>query len=90
MNRIKDKFVNDRPREKMAQKGAQALSNNELAQVLIGSGGKGNDVIKIAAKLNKVLREKKAAVTLDDLCKIPGISLAHATRILAAFELANV
>jgi DNA repair protein RadC len=89
MAKIKDKFIGDRPREKMMAKGVRALSNNELAQVLIGSGGKGNDVVKIAAKLGKVLREKKADVTLDDLCEISGISLAHATRILAAFELAN-
>jgi DNA repair protein RadC len=89
MGKIKDKFVQDRPREKMARKGVRALSDSELAQVLIGSGGKGNDVVKIAAKLGKVLREKRSDVTLDDLCKIFGISLAHATRILAAFELAN-
>jgi DNA repair protein RadC len=89
MKRIKDKFAGDRPREKMVAKGVRALSNGELAQVLIGSGGAGNDVVKIAAKLGKVLREKKATVSLDDLCRIPGISLAHATRILAAFELVN-
>ena len=86
---MRDKFVGDRPREKMKAKGAKALTNNELAQVLIGSGGAGNDVTKIARKVNKLLKDKGADVGLSDLCEISGISLAHASRILAAFELAN-
>ena len=87
--KMSDKFVEDRPREKMKMKGVAALTNSELAQVMIGSGGAGNDVTKIARKLVQVLREKGMAVTMDDLCKIPGISLANASRILASFELAN-
>lgn len=83
------KRQDDRPRERLRARGVKSLTNNELAQVVIGSGGQGNDVIKIAQKLVKVLREKETAVSLDDLCQIQGISLARASRIVAAFELLN-
>lgn len=44
----------DRPREKLATKGAVNLSDVELLQVVIGSGIKGADVTKIAKNINKL------------------------------------
>ena len=41
----------DMPREKLNKKGAAALTDVELLQALIGSGGKGNDVTQIAKNL---------------------------------------
>ncbi|MDR2649914.1 MAG: hypothetical protein LBB94_09410 [Clostridiales bacterium] len=38
----------DLPREKLNKKGAEALTDIELLQAVIGSGGKGNDFKQIA------------------------------------------
>lgn len=89
MSKMADKPKCERPREKLITKGVKSLTNNELAQIIIGSGNKNNDVTKISRKLVQVLREKETKITLDDLYKIPGISHANATKILAAFELVN-
>ena len=38
----------DRPREKLLQKGAAALSDLELMAILLGSGTKNHDVLTVA------------------------------------------
>jgi len=77
----------DGPREKLNKKGAEALTDIELLQAVIGSGGKGNDYRQIAKNLldaiNKTGIEK---LTIDDVKAIKGIGDAKATVIFAAFE----
>ena len=77
----------DGPREKLNKKGAEALTDVELLQAVIGSGGKGNDYRQIAKNLldaiNKTGIEK---LTIDDVKAIKGIGDAKATVIFAAFE----
>ena len=51
----------DMPREKLSKKGAQALTDNELLQALIGSGGKGNDYKQIA-KTSTIPLKKSALI----------------------------
>ena len=56
----------DMPREKLNKKGAAALSDVELLQIVIGSGGKGNDFKQIAKNLNeKVQKTGLDALTLE-------------------------
>ena len=77
----------DLPREKLSRKGASALSDIELLQAVIGSGGKGNDNKQIAAKLNAaILRAGPDALTLDDVKAIKGIGDAKASVVFAALE----
>jgi len=47
MKKILDLQTQDRPREKLLKKGAQALLDFELLQALIGSGNKQANVSKI-------------------------------------------
>ena len=77
----------DLPREKLRSKGAAALSDTELLQAVIGSGGKGNDFKKIARSLSATInRLGTDSLTLDDVLSIKGIGVAKATVICAALE----
>ncbi len=79
----------DRPREKLQRKGAAALSDFELLEVMIGTGTAGADVSQIARQVQKLLRKGAAAVTYDGLTSLHGVSTAGAGRIMAALELAK-
>ena len=80
----------DRPREKMANLGAEALSSAELLAILIGSGSTKESAVdlmkRILADCNNSLNTlgKK---TINDLCLYNGIGEAKAITILAACEL---
>ena len=48
---IRQWSIDDRPREKMQQKGAQQLSNAELLTLLIGSGHRGESSVHLMQRL---------------------------------------
>ncbi|MGH7196277.1 MAG: RadC family protein [Candidatus Saccharimonadales bacterium] len=77
----------DRPREKLQRKGAHALSDFELLQVMIGSGTAQADVGAIARQVQKLLRSGVQNISLESLTSLQGVSTAHATKILASLEL---
>ena len=89
MKRIKDLPEFSRPREKLKERGAKALSDAELIAVILGSGGKGMDVMLLASRVAKAISGKKGDLSLEELTKIEGIGLAKASQILAGFELAR-
>ena len=77
----------DLPREKLNKKGAAALSDIELLQAVIGSGGKGNDFKQIAKNLNTAIEKIGAdKLTIEDVKAIKGIGEAKATTVFAALE----
>ena len=76
----------DRPRERLQQKGAEALSDLELLAILLGSGTKNHDVMTVADEILKVVDGNKGKVSLEELQKIEGVGLAKATLIAAALE----
>jgi DNA repair protein RadC len=86
---IKDMPEFSRPREKLKERGPEALSDTELIAVILGSGNKGQDVMTLAAKIAKLIAEKKGSLLLDDLIKIDGVGLAKASQVLSGFELAR-
>ena len=61
MKTIKELPQHDRPREKMKEKGAAALNNEELVQVILGRGVEGHDVRSMSQKIAKILEEKKGS-----------------------------
>lgn len=87
MNNMKSMHKQDRPREKMAAKGATALSDLELLMALIGSGNAQADVAKIARDAKKLIAEKGSELTYDDLLSVKSLGPAKATQIMAGFEL---
>ena len=89
MKRIKDLPEFSRPREKLKERGVKALSDAELIAAILGSGGKGLDVMSLSSKVAKAISGKKGDLSLEELSKIEGIGLAKASQILAGFELAR-
>ncbi|SFV59413.1 DNA repair protein RadC [hydrothermal vent metagenome] len=82
-----DKF--DKPREKLAAKGVEALKNDELLSVLLGSGVKGKDVRKLSKEIISLFDNDFDGLGLDNLCEIHGLGQAKASQILAAIELSR-
>ena len=70
----------------MLLRGAEALSDQELLAILIGSGNKERTVNAIAKDVMELL-DRKAVVSNDELMNIPGLGTAKATLIAAALEL---
>jgi DNA repair protein RadC len=80
----------DQPREKLRDKGPQALSNAELLAILIGSGTPGVSAVEL---MQKVLSgcgnnlNTMGKMSIRDLMQYKGIGEAKAITILAACEL---
>ena len=79
----------DRPREKLARVGAMALGDNELVALLLGTGTRSRgalmvarDVIEMAGGVPGLVR-----ISLDELCRVPGVGASRAARVLGAVEL---
>jgi DNA repair protein RadC len=89
MKPIREMDLQDRPREKLAKKGAQALSDRELIAAVIGRGVAGRDVNQVAADILKALKTQGSELGLPDLTAIQGVGEAKACQMLAAFELAR-
>ena len=89
MKTIKDMPVHSRPREKLQEKGVEALSDEELVAAILGMGTAGRDVRAIARQVAALIREKQKNLSLADLLGVPGMGLAKSAQILSAFELAR-
>ncbi|MCK5679507.1 DNA repair protein RadC [bacterium] len=86
MKKIKDLPVNERPREKLLEKGARTLADHELLAIILGKGSQKNDVLALSKKLVKTIDEKGLAFKATDILEIDGIGEAKATTVAAAFE----
>ena len=87
---IKSWPEDDRPREKLMNKGGEALSNSELLAILINSGsGKRTalDLAKEILALGHNNLDELGRLSLGDLQRIKGIGEARAITIAAALEL---
>jgi len=89
LKKIKELYEKDKPREKLALKGAQSLKNEELMAILLGSGVKGKDVRKLSREIISLLDNEFDSLSLDKLLKIHGLGKAKASQILAAIELSR-
>lgn len=89
MHRIQDLPAEERPRERLAATGPQALSTAELIAVLLRTGGRGRSALQAAHSL---LQETGGLPGLrrtsySDLCGVPSIGPSKASLIVAAVEL---
>lgn len=89
MKRVKDLPKFGRPREKLKEKGAQALSDIELVAIILGSGNRDQDVMTLSAKVARLIAGNKGNISLEALSAVDGIGPAKASQILAGFELAR-
>ncbi len=89
MKKIKDLPDIDRPREKIARLGVQALSDVELIAAIIGRGVKGRDVLQVASSVTRANDGDLTSLTYEDLRKIEGVGATKACQLVAAFELSR-
>lgn len=88
--KIKDLCEDERPREKLLDKGADTLSNAELLAILLRTGTEKMNVIDVARELLKSGENKLneiATMSVEVLCRINGIGPSKAVTLAAAFEL---
>src|SRR6266567_1969008 len=86
---IKEMPEHSRPREKLRERGAAALTDEELVAAILGMGTAGIDVRTMARQVASLIRERGEALTLENLLSVPGMGLANGGQILSAFELAR-
>ncbi|MBU3965407.1 DNA repair protein RadC [Patescibacteria group bacterium] len=86
---IHDLPKEERPRERLVKLGEQALSAQELLQVILGRGIAGESVAVTAQKLLSQFGslQKLAEASIEELSSVKGIGLAKATQIKAVFEI---
>jgi DNA repair protein RadC len=89
--RLKDQPVSERPRERLAALGADALSHAELIAILLRTGLKGANAVEIGRQLLQKFGtlQALAQASIADLRKVKGIGRDKAVTLVAAFALAR-
>jgi DNA repair protein RadC len=89
-NSIKNWVEDDRPREKMLQKGAAALTDAELLAILISSGTPQRSALDLARDILELAHNnllELGRLNILELQKVKGIGEARGITICAAMEL---
>jgi len=89
MTALRDLHKDDKPREKLIAKGVEALKNEELLAILLGSGVQGKDVRKLSKEIVTLMDAGFDELSLRKLCDIHGLGIAKASQILASIELSK-
>lgn len=87
---IKNWYIDERPREKLIQKGAASLSNAELIAILLRTGNRNNTAIDLAKEILATSQNdliKLGKISHAVFKKIKGIGETKAITIAAALEL---
>ena len=89
--RIKDLPDDERPRERMVAKGADALKNSELIAILLRTGLKGVSAIQVAEQLLQKFGtlSNLSRAGIPDLRQIKGVGRDKAIALKSAFTLAR-
>ena len=89
MMKLKELNEEERPRERLASKGAEALSNAELLAILLRTGYGKKNVLEISTELLHKAGNLTglSVMSLDSMMEIPGIGKDKSISVSAAFEL---
>jgi DNA repair protein RadC len=88
---IADWPIDDRPREKLIAKGADALSDAELVAIFLRTGIRGRSALDLARELMARFGSLSALFAADaaSLCSMAGLGLAKASQLSAVMEMAR-
>lgn len=86
---IKDLPLLDRPRERLRDYGAAALSNAELLAIILRTGTSSESVVNMAVRLLVSFGGLSglARSNITELCEMKGLGMAKAAQLKAALEL---
>jgi DNA repair protein RadC len=89
--RIKDLPKSERPRERLAELGAEALSHAELIAILLRTGMEGFSAVKVAEILLVQFKtlDTLSRASLEELKTVKGVGQDKAIALKAAFTLAQ-
>ena len=89
--RLKDQPAGERPRERLIECGAQALSPAELVAILVRTGLRGTNALDIGKQLVCKFGSlgAMARASVDDLRSVRGIGRDKAVTLVAAFTLGS-
>ncbi|MCE3295351.1 MAG: repair protein RadC [Crocinitomicaceae bacterium] len=80
----------DRPREKLLQKGRKQLTDSELIAILLQNGTRNRTALDIAKEILALCGNSLVEFsnkTIQDFCQVKGIGTAKAIKLIAAIEL---
>ena len=87
---IREMPEGERPRERLARLGAEALGDVELIAILLRTGMKGSSAVQVAQELLcRHSLEELVSAPVEQLAKTKGIGKTKAIQLKAAFELAK-
>ena len=88
---IRDWPSNERPREKLLEKGATALSDAELLAILLRTGTPGHSALDVARDVLKSFRSLRKLIAADRqrFCAEPGLGPARFAEMQAAIEISR-
>ena len=83
---------NDRPREKLIDKGVEVLTNSELLAIIIGSGSKDESVIQLSQRIllaSDHQFSELSRLSVEDFQQYKGIGEAKSVTLCALFEISR-
>jgi DNA repair protein RadC len=88
---IRDWPIDERPREKLLEKGAAALSDAELVAILLRTGAPGRSALDLAHDLLKSLGSLRQLIAADRarFCSLAGMGVARYAELQAAAEISR-
>jgi DNA repair protein RadC len=88
---IRDWPIDERPREKLLEKGAAALSDAELVAILLRTGAPGRSALDLAHNLLKSLGSLRQLIAADRarFCSLAGMGVARYAELQAAAEISR-
>jgi DNA repair protein RadC len=88
---IRDWPIDERPREKLLARGAEALSDAELLAILLRNGKRGHSAVALARDILKNFSSLRKLIAADQtrFCAEPGLGLARFAELRAAVEIAR-
>jgi DNA repair protein RadC len=76
----------DRPREKLRNFGPEALSDHELLTVILNTGTRGKNVVRLAAELLEQLDGSNGIPMVRELTRLTGMGESKASAVVAMLE----
>ena len=76
----------ERPRERLAKFGSEALSDQELLAIVLNTGTKGKSVSLLSREILRMLDHAKTIPSIDDLGTLSGLGFARACMVVAMLQ----